>query len=151
LEQYNPADVTLERQGDLDDPSYIEAIPDDSPLRTNQNVFAFGLGVGSLEVLQLLTMVVAPGGVSDVGSQHYNIKTGEIVRETRSCKPTCPYSTTLLGAGEQATFSPVGAHPAAVVEREARRRRQQTRAARIGRGIDRAWSLLSRFGRAPAS
>lgn len=121
LEQFNPAWVTLERQGDLDDPVYIDTLPVDHPLRRNENVFAFGMAAASLELMQLLQMVVAPGGVSDIGSQHYNIKTGTIDLDTRGCEPGCPYSELLLGQGEDAFFSPLGDHLAAQTEREARR------------------------------
>jgi molybdopterin/thiamine biosynthesis adenylyltransferase len=129
LEQVNPAFVTLERQGDLDDPSYIDSLPGDHPLRSNENVFAFGMAAASLELMQLLQMIVAPGGVADVGSQHYNLKTGLIDLETRGCEPGCLYSERLLGVGEDAGVSPLGAHPAAQREREARQtaRVQQAR------------------------
>lgn len=123
LEQFNPAYVTLERQGDLDDPTYIDSLPEDSGLRANENVFAFGMAAASLELMQFLQMVVAPGGVADVGSQHYNFKTGLIDLETEGCKPGCPYSEQLVGRGEDAFFSPLGEHPVAEKERAARRSR----------------------------
>lgn len=125
LEQFNPAFVTLERQGDLDDPSYIGSLPVEHPLRSNENVFAFGMAAASLELMQLLQMVVAPGGVADVGSQHYNLKTGLIDLETRGCEPGCLYSERLLGVGEDAFSSPLGTHPAADAEREARQAAQR--------------------------
>jgi molybdopterin/thiamine biosynthesis adenylyltransferase len=145
LEQYNPAHVTLERQGDLDDPSYIEGLSPENPLRGNENVFAFGLAAGSLEVLQLLTMVVAPGGVSDIGSQHYNIKTGEILRDIKDCKATCLYSNALLGVGDQAPLSPLGVDSAARTEQEGRRRRRRSREAKIGRAAERLRSFVDRL------
>jgi len=120
LEQFNPAYVTLERQGDLDDPAYIEALPEDHGLRSNENVFAFGMAAASLELMQLLQMVAAPGGVADVGSQHYNFKTGLIDLETRGCNHGCPYSEKLIGQGEDAFFSPLGRHLVAEQERDAR-------------------------------
>jgi hypothetical protein len=127
LEQFNPAYVTLERQGDLDDPTYIDSLPDDHGLRSNENVFAFGMAAASLELMQLLQMVVAPGGVSDIGSQHYNFKTGLIGLETRGCNPGCPYSEKLVAQGEHAFFSPLGKHPVAEEERAARGSRTAAR------------------------
>jgi molybdopterin-synthase adenylyltransferase len=124
LEQFSPAFVTLERQGDLDDPSYIDSLPEDHPLRSNENVFAFGMAAASLELMQLLQMVVAPGGVADIGSQHYNLKTGLIDLEPHGCEHGCLYSERLLGVGEDASVSPLGKHPAAEVEREARQAAQ---------------------------
>jgi len=121
LEQFNPAYVTIERQGDLDDPTYIESLPEDHALRSNENVFAFGMAAASLELMQLLQMVVAPGGVTDIGSQHYNFKTGLIDLETRGCNRGCPYSERLLAQGEDSFFSPLGEHKAAEEERAARK------------------------------
>ncbi len=124
LEQFNPAFVTLERHGDLDDPSYIDSLPSEHPLRANENVFAFGMGAASLEMMQLLQMVVAPGGVADIGGQHYNLKTGLIDLQTRGCNDYCPYSERLIAQGEDAFFSPLGEHAAADAERRARRYNQ---------------------------
>jgi hypothetical protein len=147
LGQFNPADVTLERQGDLDDPTYIETLPADHPLRSNENVFGFGLAASSLEVMQLLQMVTAPGGVADIGSQHYNFKTGRIDPETRGCNDNCPYSTQLVAVGEDAFFSPLGEHAAAHEERADRASRQLQRDVRLGRLTDRLYDAVARADR----
>ena len=59
LKQYNPGLVSTEREGFFDDPHYIAGLLDDHPIMRNENVFAFGLSAASLEVFQMLSMVIA--------------------------------------------------------------------------------------------
>jgi len=135
LGQFNPAFVTLERQGDLDDPTYIETLPEDHFLRANENVFAFATAVASLELMQLVLMTVAPGGVVDVGGQHYNLKTGAIDLDTDGCEAGCLYSERLVASGEDAFFSPLGEHAAAAAETANRRANQRRLAVRLRRRL----------------
>jgi len=72
LGQYLASDVSLEREGLLDDPCYIEGLPKDHHLKACENVFAFSMACGSLQLLQFLAMVVAPLGRSDVSAQLYH-------------------------------------------------------------------------------
>jgi molybdopterin/thiamine biosynthesis adenylyltransferase len=125
LGQYDPQDVTLERQGDLDDPSYIEGLPPDSPFRSNENVFGFALAAASLEVQHFLRLVVAPGGMADIGSQHENFKTGSIDLDIEDCHPNCWHSGRLLARGDGAGIDITGRHPAAERERAERLKRQR--------------------------
>jgi hypothetical protein len=76
LGQYLASDVSLEREGLLDDPHYIEGLPKDHHLKANENVFAFSMACGSLQVLQFLAMIVAPLGRSDAGAQLYHFVGG---------------------------------------------------------------------------
>jgi hypothetical protein len=76
LGQYLASDVALEREGLLDDPHYIEGLPKDHHLRASENVFAFSMACGSLQMLQLLAMIVAPLERSNVGSQLYHFVGG---------------------------------------------------------------------------
>lgn len=81
--------------------------------------------------------------------------------ETRGCNDGCPYSERLVGQGEDAVFSPLGAHPAAEAECDARRadrvklQQERARAARsqaalgslktsAGRRLRRSWGRLFR-------
>ena len=135
LGQYDPQHVTLERQGDLDDPSYIEGLPADSPLRSNENVFGFALAAASLEVQHFLRLVIAPGGIADIGSQHENFKTGQIDRDIEDCRPTCWYSGKLVGTGEAAGVQIASRHPVAERERAERQQRQRRGSVRIRRRL----------------
>lgn len=76
LGQYLASDVALEREGLLDDPHYIEGLSKDHHLKASENVFAFSIACGSLQMLQFLAMVVAPLGRSNIGSQRYHFVGG---------------------------------------------------------------------------
>jgi hypothetical protein len=101
----------------LEDPSYIESLPDDHAAKANQNVFGFSLGVASLEVLQLIMLVVNPLGMGAVGAQNYHLLTGGIDLSTRGCDAECQ-SPDLAAAGDRREAG-TGIHSAA---EEARRR-----------------------------
>jgi len=92
LGQYDPALVATERDGYLDDPTYIDGLPTDHPLRANENVFAFSMAAASLEVLQFLTMVIAPMGVASPGAQNYHFVPGNLDSpDFRTCDENCVY------------------------------------------------------------
>lgn len=110
LEQYNAADVSLEREGYFDDPSYISGLPDDHHMRRNENVFAFSLSAASFEILQMLTMVVAPCGISNAGEQMYHFVPGFLDPPSFGvCEGTCIYPP-LTAKGDRAGIKPTGRH-----------------------------------------
>jgi molybdopterin-synthase adenylyltransferase len=110
LEQYNPGLVQAEREGYLDDPQYIKGLPEDHPIKRNENVIAFSFNVGSFEVLQMLSMVVAPLGISDPGQQSYHFVPGIFdTPKFEVCLPNCPYPT-FIALGDHAGFTVTGRH-----------------------------------------
>ena len=119
--QFDPSNVVLERDGLLDDPRYIESLPRDHHLRTRENVFAFSAHLASLEVLQLLTMVVAPLGISNQGIQTYHFVTGDLDCDVLTCEPSCRYSNVHLAHGDLVEPGTVEVHPLAEAARALRR------------------------------
>lgn len=100
--QFNSGLVALEQSGDLDDPQYIEALPDDSPLKRNENVFAFSMALAALEVLKLVQLVARPAGVLAPMSERYSFPSGGTILDTTSaCHENCSY-TGLTAKGEAA-------------------------------------------------
>lgn len=124
LGQYDPAHVHLERDGLLDDPTYMAGIPEDHPLKRRENVFAFSMGCAAAEVHELLRAVLAPSGITDVGAGLHHWTTGTVTRDEADCQPGCPYSTSLLATGDQSKLTVTGRH---VVAEEARAHRNQAR------------------------
>jgi molybdopterin/thiamine biosynthesis adenylyltransferase len=143
VKQYLPEHVAMEREGRLDDPEYIKGLPKNSPLRASENVFAFSANVASLEVLQLLSMAVAPQGIADIGSQNHHFVTGELDVDTHSCTESCLYSGRLLARADHAGLSVTAAHRAAEVERAERAAMKQRPGVRLRRLIDRLVAMLS--------
>lgn len=126
LGQYDSGLVEAERHGQFDDPEYIKRLPDDHPIKRNENVFAFSMGCAALEVGQLLSMIVAPSGVSDYGAQNYHFVSGSIDLDTRGCNPGCPFGRSLLAQGDRSEFVVTATHEIAESTRR-RRTEDQTR------------------------
>jgi hypothetical protein len=133
--QFDPARAALDINGMLDDPEYIEGLPRYDPIRANQNVFAFGLGAASLEVLQFLSMVVAPCGVADVGNHNHHFVNGRLDVQAGGCRSGCLYSNHLLTMGDEASPD-LGRHERAERERAERERLAGAPKMRVRRALD---------------
>lgn len=132
--QFDSGQVPLERDGSLDDPRYIEQLPDEHPLRARQNVFAFSQAAAALAEEQFLRMVVAPGGLANVGCQLHEFKPGTTTLEPGGCEPGCAYAG-VVASGESSfqAFAPTGDHDAATAARDARRRECRRPSVRVRR------------------
>lgn len=100
LGQYDPGLVSAEREGYFDRPSYIAGLPEDHPIKRNENVFIFGVADASLEALQFLSLAVAPGGISNVGAQTYTAAAGRLSSDYSPCLSTCLYSAPTSSVAE---------------------------------------------------
>lgn len=109
LEQYDPGLVQAEREGYFDDPKYIPGLIN-SLLQSNENVFAFGLSAASLEILQMLMMVIAPLGISNAGEQMYHFVPGIFEKQGfNTCKEGCLYPG-FISKGDRAGIKVTGFH-----------------------------------------
>jgi hypothetical protein len=117
--QYDAGLVQAEREGYFDDPAYIAGLPADHPIRRNENVFGFSLAAASLEVQQLLSMVLAPGGIANPGALMHHFVTGTIDRDERACNDDCFYKS-LVAKGDRAGLVVTGRHQVAAEERRQR-------------------------------
>lgn len=137
LQQYDPGLVSAERDGYLDDPRYIEGVPAGHPLKSNENVFAFSAHAAAMETIQMLSMVVAPSGIADIGTHSYHFVPGEPAYEFTSCSDNCLYSNDLLAVGSTSGITVTGHHQVAEAERTERARRQRPARVKLGRTVDR--------------
>ena len=92
----------------LDDATYIDGLPKDHVLKASENVFAFSTACASLQVLQMIAMVVAPLGHANPGAQLYHFVGGfmEPPRFT-GCHDECSFPA-LLGRGDASGISVTG-------------------------------------------
>ena len=120
--QYSPEDVALEQTGLLDDSNYINGIDKSHFIHRNENVFAFSLGVGFLEIQQFLSLVIAPFGIGNIGGKVYHFITGDLQNEkVKDCLPTCSKKN-YLATGDKKTSGLISRHFKA---EEVREKRQQ--------------------------
>lgn len=107
---YDPSVVGLEIQGLLDDPSYMAQLDPGSPLVMNENVFPFSMNLASLEVMQMLALVLGP--IYDLGDQNYHYASGTLdVNLDQHCNPGCLYPG-IVATGDT-LYVPTGEHLAA--------------------------------------
>lgn len=136
LGQYDPADVSADREGYFDDPGYIAGLPREHAARRSENVFAFSLAAASLEMLQFLAMVLAPAGIPNLGGRLFHFVEGRFEPpEYRLCDPGCPYPE-LTGRGDQTGIVVTERHAAA---ERARADRLGLVHPNLGRAVPRSW------------
>lgn len=88
------SDVSLDREGLLDDPEYIKGLSKaEREQHARRNVFAFSLSVASHETLQFAGLVSGLQRVSGVGPQRYNAYPGSMdVSTTEPCLEDCEFT-----------------------------------------------------------
>jgi len=124
LGQYDPADVSLEQTGMLDNPVYIDGLPKDHPFRSHENVFPFSLSVASMEMMLFLRMVIPHLGNADIGTQTQDFASGLLDIDMRSCKPNCPFCQ-LVGRGDRSGITVTGRHEVAEDARASQKARKR--------------------------
>ena len=88
--QYNTSMVMMERDGSLDDPSYIRNLPiSDRP--NNQNVFPFSLAAAASMTNLMLRYLLGQDWWPEVQQQDYNFLTGETRIINVKCHTHCEF------------------------------------------------------------
>jgi molybdopterin/thiamine biosynthesis adenylyltransferase len=111
LGQYDPGHVQMEREGMLDDPKYIEGLPNDHPLKARENVFAFSMACASLQTLQMLALILAPLNQPNPGNQLYHF-VGGFMEEPGfgACSPECLFPS-VIALGDSCGIHATGVRP----------------------------------------
>jgi molybdopterin/thiamine biosynthesis adenylyltransferase len=145
LGQYDPAHVSLERTGLLDDPSYIDKLPPDHVLRARQNVFPFSAATSSAELIEFLRMIVAPAGLADVGASLFHFATGKVDLELAGCDDDCRFSGTLIAQGDMLDLYVADRHELAETHRQAQHKAAARPTVRLRRATARLSDWLTRL------
>lgn len=120
LGQYKTENAVLEISGKLDDPEYIKGLDKSKFLDAHENVFVFSSHLASMEVLQMLTLFIAPSEIDDVGQQLYHFVLGTLdVDRNKECHENCFFQS-VIGKGDLAGVTVYGEHTVAVNARELR-------------------------------
>ena len=114
LGQYDPGLVQTEREGRLDDPTYIAGLPKDHPLKTRENVFAFSMSCASMQMLQVLALALAPLGQPNPGAQSYHF-VGNITEDPHygTCDPECQFPA-IVALGDDCGIEATGVRRTAI-------------------------------------
>ncbi|MBS0411138.1 MAG: ThiF family adenylyltransferase [Proteobacteria bacterium] len=111
LGQYDAAAVQLEREGYLDDPTYISNLPAGHTLKARENVFTFAMSCASFQLMQLLSLVVDPLGRANVGPQLYHFVGGYLEPPSHpDCRQDCIFRS-FLALGDHVPVEVTGDRP----------------------------------------
>lgn len=89
---YQPSEVDLERSGKLDDPTYMEGLPQDHHLKSNENIFPFSANLASLEIFQLIALLTKVGS-AEFGVQRFRYIHGIISNyDKKRCDQKCSFA-----------------------------------------------------------
>lgn len=118
--QYTSENAKLEREGYVDDPSYMKDYTGPR-IDMHENVFAFSSHLASFLVLHFLSYFIAPSGLSDLGKQMYHFTTGKLdVASNDACKDNC-FFPSITGLTHYTGVTVTGKHPVAEKKRAERK------------------------------
>ncbi|MEN3972779.1 hypothetical protein WJS89_08880 [Sphingomicrobium sp. XHP0235] len=101
--QYDLGWVQADREGQLNDPKYIEGLPDGHPLKMRENVGVFTLGCTRRQLLQFTSYFLRPLGENEFTPEHYHF-VGDFADGLKdACDPDCPIDR-IAGMGEAYAF-----------------------------------------------
>lgn len=110
LGQYDSGFVQLERDGYLDDPTYIEGLAKDHPLKVRENVFAFSMSCASMQFNQMLNLALNPLGQANSGEQLYHFVGAQMEpAQFLECRPECLFPT-IIATGDRCPYVVTGKH-----------------------------------------
>lgn len=140
--QLDLGSVAADRDGTLDDPTYIAGHPDRAPSDGGQNVAALSISAAAGLLAQYISLNIAPGGIGEPGPLQYLLSTHSLEHLNSVSRPSCPVEA-LTAAGDTGPRL-TGHHAAAEEKRRSRAPQHLPVAIRVGRKVDDlAWRVRS--------
>jgi len=96
--QYTTSDVSMELDGSLEDPSYIEHLHSKRGFG-NENVFPFSQNLSSIEVLMMIHFLLSKDWWPKLNRLEYNFLSGQINKDESPCNKEC-YFLSIVGKGD---------------------------------------------------
>ena len=97
--QYTTSDVSLELDGSLDDPSYIDSLPEDQR-DSGQNVFPFSLAAAGAEVNAMIRYIISKDWWPEIQQSDFQFLTGSAKINSQKCGPGCIFQKERIAAGD---------------------------------------------------
>jgi len=132
--------VHVDREGLLDEPSYISGLPY-SERPQNQNVAALAVSASASLLAQFVSFVVTPAGLGEPGPLRYSLSTHWLERVDAATRKHCPVEQGILAGNQRQVV--LDQHVAAREEVRERRRGASAFPVRIGRVVDSTTAKLS--------
>lgn len=100
LKSYYSSDVELEKQGLLEDTTYIKGLSKNHHLRNRENISPFSYNLASMEVLHFMALTTGLVDVEYYGEQRFRFKHGYLSRNSDArCEVGCDFANN-IGVGD---------------------------------------------------
>jgi molybdopterin/thiamine biosynthesis adenylyltransferase len=114
LGAFQSGDADTERNGLLDDPSYMQGLPADHRLKRSENVYPFSTNLASMEVMQFIALAAGLPQLDAGRVQRFYLVPGMMEsQESHACNPSCDISN-LVATGDTAFLLTGFDHAAAI-------------------------------------
>jgi molybdopterin-synthase adenylyltransferase len=100
--QFSSGDVATEMDGLLDDPEYIESLPEESEFIRKENVFVFSMALASSELLKFVQLIGKPANIPAPNIERNLFPIGRRNQiDTANCSEYCSFKD-FVAKGEKA-------------------------------------------------
>lgn len=100
--QYDNGDVQMEREGMLDDPSYMDSLPDEHIFKKKENVIVFSMALASQEILTFVNLLGSICGTLPEDEYRYSYPLNSLIQGSKECSEFCSYKA-LTAIGDNYT------------------------------------------------